>query len=53
MAPGLILLLSLFFSTPTGLAIASPDEVKWSRVNIPTEGKAGDWVLADAQMSST
>ena len=23
-----------------------PDEVKWSRVNIPTEGKAGNWVLA-------
>ncbi len=32
---------------PTSLAIASPDEVKWSRVNIPTEGKGGNWVLAD------
>jgi len=26
---------------------ASPGEVKWSRVNIPTEGRAGNWVLAD------
>ena len=28
-------------------AIATPDEVKWSKVNIPTEGKLGDWVLAN------
>jgi len=39
----LVALLSLLGST---LAVASPDEVKWSRVNIPAEGKAGDWVLA-------
>jgi len=25
---------------------ASADEVKWSRVNTPTEGSAGNWVLA-------
>jgi len=46
-ALGLILSLSLSFSAPTSLAIASPDEVKWSRVSIPTEGEAGNWVLAD------
>ncbi len=46
-APGLILLLSLTFLTLTNTAAASPDEAKWSRVNIPTEGKAGNWVLAD------
>ena len=45
---GLILLLSLLGSiTPASLAVASPDEVEWSRVNIPTEGRPGDWVLAD------
>jgi photosystem II stability/assembly factor-like uncharacterized protein len=41
-ATGLVVLLSLLGST---LAVAAPDEVKWSRVNIPTEGKLGDWVL--------
>ena len=46
-ALGLLLLLSLLASTsPNNPAAAAPDEVKWSRVNIPTEGKAGDWVLA-------
>ncbi len=42
----LILLLSLvliFFGNPV---VASPDEVRWSRVNIPTEGISGNWVLA-------
>ncbi len=44
---GLILLLSLLGSiAPISSAIASPDEVKWSRVNTPTEGRAGDWLLA-------
>ena len=44
---GLILLLSLLGSfSPTTIAVASPDEVKWSRVNIPTEGRLGNWVLA-------
>ena len=33
--------------TPASLAIASPDEVKWSRVSIPNDGKGGNWVLAD------
>ena len=45
---GLILLLSLPFSTPASLAIAASDEVKWSRFNIPAEGSAGNWVLADS-----
>jgi len=31
----------------TSTAFASSDEVKWTRVNIPTEGKGGNWVLAD------
>jgi photosystem II stability/assembly factor-like uncharacterized protein len=26
--------------------MASPDTVKWSRVNIPTDGEAGQWLLA-------
>ena len=44
-APGLILLLSLSFST---LAVtAASDEARWLRVNTPTEGEAGNWVLAD------
>ena len=47
-ALGLVLLLSLisvaFFVTPV---VASPDEVKWSRVNIPADGRAGNWVLAN------
>jgi hypothetical protein len=38
-AVGLLLLLGL--ATP-----ATADEVKWSPVNIPSEGKAGNWVLA-------
>jgi len=28
-------------------AAAAPDEVKWSRFNIPLDGKPGNWVLAD------
>jgi len=40
-ALGLILLISLV--TPI---VASPDEVKWSRLSIPREGKTGNWVLA-------
>jgi hypothetical protein len=46
MAFGLVLLLSLSLAIPTTPATASPDEVKWSKVNIPTEGTAGNWVLA-------
>ena len=43
----LALLLNLpgIISTPHPAA-ATPDEVKWSRVNIPTEGERGNWVLA-------
>jgi len=43
----LLLLLSLLVLVfPLTPAVADPDEVMWSRVNIPTEGKAGNWVLA-------
>ncbi len=46
-AVGLLLLLSLLVSiSPLTPAVADPDEVMWSRVNIPTEGKAGNWGLA-------
>ncbi|MDI6815104.1 MAG: hypothetical protein QMC90_03380 [Dehalococcoidales bacterium] len=51
-AQRLFLLLSLLFiaissqSQVFAPAVATPDEVKWSRVNIPTEGKPGNWVLA-------
>ena len=45
---GLILLLSLNTATIlTHPVAASSDAVKWSKVNIPTEGRAGNWVLAD------
>ena len=30
----------------TSQIAATTDEVKWSRVNIPTEGETGNWVLA-------
>jgi len=43
----LILLLSLLGSTIPTPAIATPDVVEWSTVSIPTEGKPGNWVLAD------
>jgi len=39
----LVALLTLLGSTP---AVAAPDEVKWSRVKSPAEGKRGDWMLA-------
>lgn len=46
-ALGLIWLVSLLF-TPVSPAAATPNnEVRWSTVDIPTEGKAGNWVLAD------
>jgi len=46
-ALALALLLSLLsLISTTNPAAATPDEVKWSRVNIPTEGEAGNWVLA-------
>jgi photosystem II stability/assembly factor-like uncharacterized protein len=37
------LLLLLGFISPV---LAEPDSVKWSNVNIPTQGKSGGWVLA-------
>ncbi len=44
LAVGLILLLSLLgLSTPV---IANPSLVKWSELNLPTEGESGNWVLA-------
>ena len=42
-----MLLCLLGLISPPTPAVADPDEVKWSRVNIPTEGKAGNWVLAN------
>jgi len=45
LALGVVLLLGLFAATSP--AAASPGgEVRWSSVNIPAEGAAGDWVLA-------
>jgi hypothetical protein len=41
LALGLLLLLG--FTSPV---LAEPDTVKWSQVNIPTQGKPGGWVLA-------
>ena len=47
-AVGLLVLLSLLGSmTLVAPAIANPASVKWLRGNIPTEGKAGNWVLAN------
>jgi hypothetical protein len=42
-ALGLGLLGLLSFTSPVS---ATPDMVEWSKVNIPTPGKAGGWVLA-------
>jgi len=41
-----LILLLLGSITPTPV-IATPDVVEWSRVTLPTEGKPGNWVLAD------
>jgi len=41
-----LLLLPPIFCLAQGTAV-SADEVKWSRVNIPTEGNAGNWLLAN------
>jgi len=41
LALGLLLLLG--FTSPV---LAEPDTVKWSNVNIPTQGKPGGWALA-------
>ncbi len=46
-ALGLILLLILLASTiPARPAIAATEGVKWLPVNIPTDGRLGNWVLA-------
>ena len=42
-ALGLLLLILSSFTTP---AAASTDSLKWSRVNVPADGKTGDWGLA-------
>ena len=42
----LAILLSITVSGLTQTSAASADEVKWSRVDIPTEGSAGNWLLA-------
>jgi len=47
LALALILLLSLLGSTIPTQATATPDVVEWSTVGIPTDGKPGNWVLAD------
>ncbi len=41
----ILLLIALLISIAAP-AVAAPDDVKWARVSIPTDGKAGDWVLA-------
>ncbi|MBU2608808.1 MAG: hypothetical protein KKF26_05765 [Chloroflexi bacterium] len=47
-ALGVLLLLSLLNpNTPAREVTASSNLARWSNVNIPTEGKAGNWVLAD------
>ena len=42
----LAVLLSITVTGLTQTTAASADEVKWSRVDIPAEGNAGDWLLA-------
>ena len=44
---GVLLLLSLLNPNTPGGVTASSNLARWSNVNIPTEGKAGNWVLAD------
>lgn len=41
---GLVLLLTAYI--PSSPAPASTDAARWARVNIPTEGSTGGWVLA-------
>lgn len=44
----LVIFFSLYAANiPTYQVTASDDAAKWTKVNIPTEGKAGDWLLAD------
>ncbi len=47
LTPAIILLLStLGLTFAPSPAIATPDELRWSPVNIPTEGRSGHWQLA-------
>ncbi len=44
---GLILIVCLnIIVPPTHTAAAAPEAVRWTKVNIPTEGEAGNWALA-------
>jgi len=46
-ARGLFLLAALLGSVfPFSQTAASPEAAEWSVVNIPTEGKSGNWALA-------
>ncbi len=40
-----VLLSSLLLSFPDSV-LAAPEEARWAKVNLPAEGKAGNWVLA-------
>jgi len=44
----ILLLLSLNVILPAPAVSSSTDAAKWARVNIPTGGAAGGWVLADS-----
>jgi len=46
-ALGLVLLLGLFFTFGSSATATLSDEGSWSAVSIPTEGAAGNWVLAN------
>jgi photosystem II stability/assembly factor-like uncharacterized protein len=43
----IILLLSLITTNPTPTLAATPEALKWTKVNIPAKETAGGWVLAD------
>jgi photosystem II stability/assembly factor-like uncharacterized protein len=42
----IILLLSFITIPPTQTFAATPEALKWTKVNIPAEGTSGSWVLA-------
>ncbi len=43
----IILLLNFIYLNPLPTLSAAPQALRWTRVNIPAEGSAGGWVLAD------
>ncbi|MDD4875922.1 MAG: hypothetical protein PHQ86_02145 [Dehalococcoidales bacterium] len=43
----LLVLIIIFTLSPLTPSAVTADDAKWSKVNIPTEGEAGDWVLAN------